>query len=390
MRKRTRHQQRRQISRKLWLKLNEKSKKGSGFIAGGYFLKIKKYELRKQKIARSNRRKFKGVEYKNIGKIILPEKINFADNICSVLEIKRQVDKCIDGFKKGIRPRVRLDHSNIRSVSVGGLLYLVGQISKISKVINTGLKYNKKLGLGEDNEKIKYLFYKIGYWAYFGIKRAPYKISNVEIKDSYFLEIYSSNEWKPSLLNKLRVFVDEETDFFQGDYKKIYQFDDIIKEAMGNSLEHAYPKNFNEFGRTSKKWWICGHYGKNERCLDLVFYDYGVGIRESMKNNLGEEAEIRIFDKFKDRMTSDADLIELAVSGDLSKYKNYKERDRGKGLKRFKNFAETCGYDCELVIVSNKGKYKFSYNHKTEQEKVSKEKLEREIDGMFIKWRIKL
>ena len=389
MQKRTRHQQKRQISRKLWLKLHEKSKNDRGFIAGSLFLKIKKYELKKQKIARSAH-KFRKAEYKNIGKIILPEKIDFADNIHSILEIKRQVDRCIDGFKKRIRSRVRLDHSSIKNVSVGGLLYLVGQISKISEVINTGLKYNKKLGLNKNNDKIKYLFYKIGYWAYFGIRRAPYKMHNTEIRDSYFLEIHSSNEWKPTLLNKLKVFVDEETDFFQGDYKKIYQFDDIIKEAMGNSLEHAYPKDFDEFGKIPKKWWVCGHYGKKEKCLDLVFYDYGVGIRESMKNNLGEEAEIRMFDKIKDRMMSDADLIELAVSGDLSKYKNYKERDRGKGLKRFKNFAKTCGYDCELVIVSNKGKYKFSYNHNMEQEKVSKEKLEREIDGMFIKWRIKL
>ena len=380
------HKQKRKKSRELWLNLYKKSKRGSGFTQGRLFLKIKKYELRKQRVAHSNKNKFK-----ESGNIILPAQIDFADNIQSILDIRHQIDKCINAFKKGLTPTVKLDHSNIKLVSIGGLLYLVGQISKISKVINARLKYNKKLGLNKNNEKIKYLFFKIGYWTYFSINHLPYKICDHGIKGSYFLEIHSSDVWKPELLNKLRVFIDKETNFFQGDYEKVYQFDDIIKEAMGNSLEHAYPNNFNEFGKTTKRWWVCGHYDKNERCLDLVFYDYGVGIRESMKNNLGEEAEIRFFDQIKDNVImNDADLLELAVSGDLSKYKNYKERDRGKGLKRFKNFAKTCGYNCELIIVSNKGKYKFRYNNDTKQEETSKTKLKEEIDGMFIKWRIKL
>lgn len=384
------HKQKRRISRQRWLRLSKKRKEDKGFIVGSKYLKLKKYELKKQKKVHTNRQRFKGLEGKNDGKITLPENIDFANNIQGILDVKTTVNKCIRAIEKGTHPQIKIDHSNIKIISVGGLLYLVGQISKISKVINTGLRYNKNLGLNKNNERIKYLFYKIGYWNYFGIKRIPYKIHDDNIKSSYFLEIHSSNEWKPEFLNKMRNFVGQETNFFQGDYEKIYQFDDIVKEAMGNSLEHAYPKDFNEFGKDQKRWWVCGHYDKQENCLDLVFYDYGVGIRRSMKNNLGEDAEIHLFDKVTDKFKDDADLIELAINGDLSKYKNYKERDRGKGLKRFKNFAKECGYNCELVIVSNKGKYKFCYNHTTKQEETFKDKLKREIDGMFIKWRIKL
>lgn len=160
---------------------------------------------------------------------------------------------------------------------------------------------------------------------------------------------------------------------------------------MGNSIEHAYPDNFSELGKQKGKWWICGHYNKRNKSLELVFYDYGIGIRNSMKYNLGEEADIVLFDRIKNAsIRTDADLIEIAINGDLPKYKNYSEHDRGKGFKRFKNFAKASGFDCELTIVSNNGKYKFRYNSKTKEEIVDKSKLSGNIDGMLIKWKINL
>ncbi|MBE3610508.1 hypothetical protein [Campylobacter californiensis] len=360
-------------------------------ISSKFYVKNIKRKIRKifkNVHSRKKRQKHKIHEAKEI---YFASRLNFEKDIDGILEIAPEIDEYL---KISRNHKILLNHSRINDISIGALLYLVGQISRINKVLKVsrqaGLKYRDDLGINANNEKIKYLFYKIGYWKYFGINNRPYEISDTSVKDSYFLEIHSSNEWKPELLNKTRAFIEQETDFFQKDYEKIYQFDDIVKEAMGNSLEHAYPKDFNEVGKDQKRWWVCGHYDKQENCLDLVFYDYGVGIRRSMKNNLGEDAEIHLFDKVKDKLKEDADLIELAINGDLSKYKNYKERDRGKGLKRFKNFAKECGYNCELVIVSNKGKYKFCYNHTTKQEQTFKDKLKREIDGMFIKWRIKL
>ena len=111
---------------------------------------------------------------------------------------------------------------------------------------------------------------------------------------------------------------------------------------MGNALEHAYPDNFSELGKIKGKWWICGHYDKIHEIIDLVFYDYGVGIRRSMKYNLGEDADIAFVDRIKDArpFKSDADLIEMAIDNGLSKYKNYLDHDRGKGFKRFKDLQK--------------------------------------------------
>jgi len=142
---------------------------------------------------------------------------------------------------------------------------------------------------------------------------------------------------------------------------------------------------------TKGKWWICGHYDNIDKTLELVFYDYGIGIRESMKKNMGEEAERRLIDKFSDKfINNDADLISIAIEGKLSKYKRYKERDRGKGFQRFKDFAKSSGFDCNLNVVSGNGSYKYLYSGNTKEEHIEKKQLSNSIDGMLIKWKIKL
>jgi hypothetical protein len=235
---------------------------------------------------------------------------------------------------------------------------------------------------------LKYLFKKIGYWDYFGISH-PYKISD-QIINNYFLSIESSTTSEINLLNKIKQFVKQNVDFLD-DYSIEYKFDDILKEAMGNSLEHAYPDEFDSFGKEKNRWWVCGHYNKVDKSLELVFYDYGVGIRNSMRRNLGNEAKRAMFDKIQDTvLRSDADLIQMAIHSDLSKYKNYKEQDRGKGLKRFKDFAESTGCSTEFTLISNKGKYKFRYDSINGDNEEIKTDLTEAIDGTLIKWKIRL
>lgn len=383
------HRQKRQLSRQTWICLRQQREKNPNLILGNSFIKLKKYENRKRKARHSkNGQKSKRNEINNI---VFDKKINFGDDIGSIISIKSKVNQYIKFHKQF---NIRLDHSKIEEVSIGGLLYLVAQISKISKTIGNYKKrtlgYNQKLGINSKNNKLKYLFYKIGYWQYFGINHKPYDIKNDE-DNSHFLSIESSTEKDIPLLNKIKKFVKKETNFFNGDYQLEYQFDDIVKEAMGNATEHAYDVDFKQPGKEKDKWWVCGHYDKSASSLDIVFYDYGIGIRQSIKNNLGEKADRKIKDQIADLLVrTDADLIEIAINGELSKYKYYTKQDRGKGFKRFQTFAKTCGYDCELVIVSNKGKYKFSYNNKDNHEKVTKTKLDEDIEGMFIKWKIKL
>lgn len=392
----TKHKYLRRLRRERWLNIKNEEKKGKNENKPKIYLKLKNYENRKRKALRALNKKSGHINHQKIDehnkKIIYIEKhIDTEENIDNIVVLTNQINKFI---LKYIRFGFSINHKNIESISISGLLYMVGQISKLTHAkFHDGkhhIIFNEKYGL-RDDMKIRHLFEQIGYWQYFGIKHAPYEIDK-PTEENYFLSIRTSDEGKFDFLNDIKKFINKNVDLLQKDYLIEYRFDDAIKEAMGNSLEHAYPKDFNEVGRQNGKWWICGHYDKINQVIDLVFYDYGVGIRKSMKYNLGEDADIALVDRILDAkiLKSDADLIEMAIDNGLSKYKNYLDHDRGKGFKRFKDFAKVSGLDCELTIISNSGRYKLSYNSVNNVEHVEKSKLSGDIDGMLIKWKIHL
>lgn len=364
----TKHKLFRRIKRNEWKRIKGKIPTGKGYK------KLRKYESRKNK---------KNPNKNNL-EIKLPENIDFEENIENMVLITSDIEK----NSKTWSPRFSLNHKNIKSISIAGLLYLVGQISKVAKAKNLKLKYNEELGLRKNDERIRYLFSKIGYWESFGITK-PYTITQ-EMKDNYFLSIQTDTKSDILLLNKIKQFIKINIDFMN-EYAIEYKFDDAVKEAMANSIEHAYPDDFKEFGKEKGKWWICGHFDKINNSLELVFYDYGMGIRKSITRNLGEEANRVLIDRLKDNiLRSDADLIEIAINGNLTKYNNYKEHDRGKGFQRFQEFAKVSGHNCEMTIVSGKGKYKFIYDGKNQKEEIKKSTITSNIEGMLIKWKIQL
>lgn len=342
---------------------------------GKNYFKLKKYEERKNR---------KRPLIYNPSFIDLKENIDFEENIDNIISLTKDINnylKNASGFKFSI------NHKQLKSISIGGLVYLVGQISKVSLAREINLKYNEKLGLAKKDERIRYLFSKIGYWDCFGIPK-PYTVTQ-EIKDNYFLSIQTNTKSDIPLLNKIKDFINKNVNFIN-DYSVEYKFDDAVKEAMANSIEHAYCDEFSEIGKVKGKWWICGHFDKITNSLELVFYDYGMGIRKSIKRNLGEEAKRFFLDKITDSVKSDADLIEIAIDSKLTKYNNYKEHDRGKGFKRFQEFAKVSKNNCEMTIVSDSGRYKYFYDGKTDKYEVDKIKLNGNIEGMLIKWKIQL
>ncbi len=390
----TQHKQLRMNRRKEWKRVKNLERieieKGIHYQKPKSYQKLKKYEQRKRRrLSQLHLNESRSFHNHNRTIITIEKNFNFEENIENIVKFTNDID---DYLSLSLNKSFSIDHKKIQDISIGGLLYLVGQISKITTAkFNDGkhhLKYNRRMGLSDD-ERIKYLFNEIGYWQYFGIKN-PYRVTDT-MKDTYFLSIETSQKSDFNLLNKIKSFINERVDFIKQDYGIEYQFDDAIKEAMGNSIEHAYHDDFSEVGKRKGKWWICGHYDKKRESLEIAFYDYGIGIRESINYNLGEEADKFFFDLLKEKtITSDADLIETAIEGDLAKYKRYKDHDRGKGFKRFKKFAKVSANNCELTIVSSKGRYKFCYNAETETEKVEKKTLSAPIDGMLIKWVINL
>ena len=392
----TTHQQLRIHRRKRWKKFlayADDTTILASIKVGKEYETLRKYEKRKKQRYETKKRQTRNSTlnqhipstipiFNNHGRLVIPSPLDFENNIGNIGKLTQLIDKHINSSDS----KKMIDHSHIKSISIGGLLYLVGQMSKVfyrPQGFQKKTKYNKRNGLKSD-DRIKYLFYKIGYWKYFDIHK-PYPLP--AIKDNYFLQMQTNTKPDFEYLNTIKDFIKANVDLIPEDsYKIEYQFDDAVKEAMANSTEHAYPDSFDEQRRKKGKWWICGHYDNLTKSLEIVFYDYGIGMQESTKRNLGEDAKRAFWDKARDKVKSDGEIIAIAVDGELSKYKNYKDHDRGKGFRRFKEFAKGTNYNCILTIASDKGKYKYEYDSVKKQETISTSKLPHKIEGMLIKW----
>lgn len=287
---------------------------------------------------------------------------------------------------------IRIDLSQMKTISINGLLYLVSEIDilqsrkdmnrfNFSKVF----KYNAKFGPSKNNIKLRYLLDKIGYWEYFGIK-TPYKVDS-SIENEYFLSIQTDTLSKSQYVAQLRDFIYEKVHFIKSEAIQDY-FDDAITEAMANSVEHGYIKE-TPF-RTKGKWWLCGHYEKKKDYLEFSFRDYGVGLRSTLEYNADNMVKSFMRNVRTTVTKSDAQIIKELVNNKLPKYKDKKDKIRGYGFKKFKEFAQNIGYNCEMKIISNHGKYDyryFAYNG-TEEENI--ETLNFDVKGFIISWKIYL
>ncbi len=194
---------------------------------------LKKYESRK-KTKHLNNNSLNNIH----DRLVLPCKIDFKENINNVELLINRIKKYLqlpNGF-------TRIDLSKLNKISINGLMFLISEIDTIvNKKKNAEtrynftkvFKYNPKYGLNKNNDKLKYLLYKIGYWDYFNIKK-PYSIP-ASTEEEYFLNIKSDVLSKSVYVVDLRGFISERVSFLKNEEIQDY-FDDAITEAMSNSI----------------------------------------------------------------------------------------------------------------------------------------------------------
>ncbi len=348
--------------------------------------KLKKYENNKRSVHSKRKRRKYSKQQNTAGIISLPSDIDFKDNIASI------GTTTIPQFKYNRQltsKEIKIDLSKLNNISINGLLYLISEIDMLQNAKfknrfneNRSFKYISKYGINRHNMKLKHLLNAIGYWDYFNIKK-PYSIDNIT-KNNYFLSIKSDIISKTHYVADLRNFISEKINFIENEIIQDY-FDDAITEVMANSVEHGYINQISF--RTKGKWWLCGHYDNTLNILEFSFRDYGVGLRKTLEYN--SDNKIKSFlRELINTQKSDADIIKLLINDKLPKYKDKKDKIRGYGFKSFKMFAKNIGYDCEMSIVSGKGKYVFSYKSSTKNEKEETTDMKFEIHGFSISWKI--
>lgn len=388
----------RKFRRNKWKKyknLLRDEKLSSGFIKPNNWIALKRYETYKSrkfhKILKSKqlRKQNKVIVEKNLNhgnRLELPKIINFTNGWDNIKVLYER----IKAYHKTSTSNISINLSKLNEISINGLVYLVSEIDRIKnhkkslKVTdyNKEFKYYAKYGVNPNNEKLKYFLSAVGYWGYFGIKN-PYKIQK-NIEDDYFLSIKTDTLSKSFYVAEVREFISQKIDFLKDDLIEEY-FDDAITEAMANSVEHGYIKRTPT--RTRGKWWFCGHYNKIDNYLEFSFKDYGVGLRKTLEYNADDSVQSFIRN-ITNRTKSDAEIIKLLVNDQLPKYKGKKDKIRGYGFKKFKEFASKINYDCEMKIISGRGQYKYISSLSNEEERI--DDMDFPIDGVLISWKLYL
>ena len=381
----------RKYRRKRFKRYKQLEQSRTKFVKFNGWKKLKKYEKKKKSLHYKHVQEIEKNRLKKQpnkpGKIVLPANINFRNHINNIKELMLEFQ---DSMKLS-STAIRIDLSRLNNISINGLLYLISEIDilenkKSKKRFNTtrDFKYNPKYGVNKVNNKLKYLLHAIGYWDYFGIKK-PYSIDETT-KSEYFLSIKSDIISKSYYVAELRDFISEKINFIKNEEIQEY-FDDAITEVMANSVEHGYIKKTSF--RKKGKWWLCGHYDKNLNYLEFSFRDYGVGLRKTLEYNSDNKIK-SLYRTLTNAQNSDADIIKLLVNDKLPKYKGNKDRIRGYGFKRFKEFAKNIGYNCEMMIISGNGKYNYSYLPHTGKEIEKLTNINFNVRGFLISWKINL
>ena len=160
-----------------------------------------------------------------------------------------------------------------------------------------------------------------------------------------------------------------------------------LTEAMTNVSNHAYPdEHLNNLNFKDQRWWMSASYNRKTSNLTLIFYDQGIGIPESFRNNPSKWEYIKNIFPLKPNV-QDSEIIKSAFEVGKS---STKEPNRGNGLDDIKSYISSLDIDNgHLKIYSGKGMYSFLKINNTISEKNIENK-DYPLQGTLIEWQSKI
>lgn len=296
-------------------------------------------------------------------KIDMPEKMVFPEDIKI---LKSTLDKLKDYQSKSHSHRMSIDHRKMRVIDNASILLMTVGINNVfngEKLIRSGKVSPAK--------SIDQRLAAIGYWDALCInpKQEAIKEGEKYLKIDYRNGEQIDNEFHYPII-----------EFFAGEDKILEknkdELFDAIFEAMANSSEHA----FVDFDG-DKKVWFMGAYNKENKEIEFIFYDTGIGIFRSLE--IGKNKFAQKFYHILKRIGKENTLKTLCKSN-LSRYKD-KKNNRGFGMIAFKNFIDTiqkdASKDASLEVATD------NFLYLTKDDKIIK--LKSKIQGTFIRWSIR-
>lgn len=302
--------------------------------------------------------------------IIVPEVLSFADNhtaTCALLNDIRE---------KGLigRSQIMLHFAHVRVVEPAATLVLVAEIHRLRSLRG----YRAVGGTYPPDREVYDLLTEMGFYRLIEVvePQAPRPVSDPG--RPVFLRFQSSNRFDAELPDQFVGVVE----------RQVMAMNEVargrlvgaMKEAMQNTLDHAYQRNLP--GITMEgRWWLSARVNVVNREVMVLMYDQGVGIPETLPAGF--------YDTIRSALSGNVRFAGLTVSPSdgamiMAATKLYASRmpgsSRGRGFRNMQQFIDTCGAG-ELRVLSNKG----SYSYMQDAENFSDH--ERSMGGTLIEWR---
>lgn len=287
--------------------------------------------------------------------VIAPKVLSVFENSSETLSFFKNVSDKIRLQK--YRGRIYFDLSNVVTVTVDAIMYLIATIKNTKRAKALNLEFSGNVPTDNDAKNI---FETCGFYNYVS---PQYNIQNSTHNKR--ISITHGREADPVLAGKICEFVHTCSNCDRLITKPLYT---LIMELMTNTKQHAYNNNT----RMENNWYVFVEDHKSY--MYFVFLDTGAGIPNTIRTN-------GLLEKIKNTLNwDDSYFIASALRGELRS--ETKLDYRGQGLPEIYVKA-TSQYINDFSIISGYGKCSV---HSTGE--INKMQLSSELIGTILSWKI--
>lgn len=192
-------------------------------------------------------------------------------------DLKSSLKICIQLDKTKDDKEYLFDYSSIRSVEPFALLLISSKIREFQR------KHNDSRILVKGCKDMPYAF-TMGYFKSIGEKFSNEPESDADdicfpMEEFNIVELKkkAKEQFDNNMDNCIKSSITEPiVDLLKMPNTKIFSgLEDLIQEAINNSIEHS----------NSETFWVCALYWKERECFEIAILDEGIGIEKSLNNN---------------------------------------------------------------------------------------------------------
>jgi hypothetical protein len=301
--------------------------------------------------------------------ILIPERLSLRDNYQETVETISAIRKAVlvDGSP------VMLYFDKLKELEPSALLMLTAEIYRCKNLRRSRIGMIVNGNYPKENET----YFQLREMGFYRLIEVPERETITDSRDvggrPFFVPFRTFKGVDPEFASVFCSMV------FHGAFRMgevaLGRMVGALKEAMGNSEEHAYIKP-GDLPTMKGRWWVIGYIDPSAHEMMITFFDQGIGIPKTL--------DVQLFDVIaglKQLSWGPTDGNMIAAATELHRTSTG-QAGRGKGFRDMKKFVDTC-QDGELSVRSNRGAYRYTKGN----EKISDES--HSIGGTIIEWRVR-